>query len=138
MRYATPEWVEKAGAKGYNFTPGQLDENGAFWEPDYNDPVFLEKLDHFLAAMAARYDGNPEVAFIDVGSFGVWGEGHLWASTQMEYPGETIIRHTPMGRFGSPEDLGGALLFLCSEAGAGFVNGAVIPVDGGFNAFSGV
>ena len=52
--------------------------------------------------------------------------------------GETIIRHTPMGRFGSPEDLGGALLFLCSEAGAGFVNGAVIPVDGGFNAFSGV
>ncbi|MBP7560495.1 MAG: DUF4832 domain-containing protein [Armatimonadetes bacterium] len=93
MRYATPEWVEKAGAKGYNFTPGQLDENGPFWEPDYNDPVFLEKLDHFLAAMAARYDGNPEVAFIDVGSFGVWGEGHLWASTQMEYPGETIIRH---------------------------------------------
>jgi NAD(P)-dependent dehydrogenase (short-subunit alcohol dehydrogenase family) len=52
--------------------------------------------------------------------------------------GDTIIKHTPMSRFGSPEDLGGTLLFLCSEAGSGFVNGAVIPVDGGFNAFSGV
>jgi len=52
--------------------------------------------------------------------------------------GDRIITHTPMGRFGSPEDLGGTLLFLCSEAGSGFVNGAVIPVDGGFNAFSGV
>lgn len=93
MRFATPEWVREAGAVGYNFTPGRLDEDGPFWEPDYEDPVFLEKLDSFLAAMAARYDGNPEVAFIDVGSFGVWGEGHLFASTQMQYPSETIIRH---------------------------------------------
>ncbi len=52
--------------------------------------------------------------------------------------GDRIITHTPMSRFGSPEDLGGTLLFLCSDAGSGFVNGAVIPVDGGFNAFSGV
>jgi Domain of unknown function (DUF4832) len=93
MRWATPEWVEKAGAKGHNFTPGKLDENGPFWEPDYDDPVFLEKLDHFLAAAAARYDGNPEVAFIDVGSFGVWGEGHLWSSTQLKYPASTVIKH---------------------------------------------
>jgi len=93
MRYATPEWVERAGAKGYNFTPGKLDETGPYWEPDYNDPVFLEKLDRFLAAAAARYDGDPTVDFVDVGSFGVWGEGHLWASTQMNYPAETVMRH---------------------------------------------
>jgi len=61
LRFATPEWVQKAGAKGYNFKPGELDENGPYWEPEYDDPVFLEKLDHFLAAAAARYDGNPEV-----------------------------------------------------------------------------
>ena len=55
MRYATPEWVEKAGAKGYNFTPGQgAIEDGIYWEPDYADPIFLEKLDAFLAAMARR------------------------------------------------------------------------------------
>jgi len=94
MRYATPEWVQKAGAKGYNFTVGKgVDDQGPFWEPDYNDSVFLEKLDHFLAAAAARYDGNTNVAFIDVGSFGVWGEGHLWASTKLKYPADTIRKH---------------------------------------------
>ncbi|MCY2951302.1 MAG: DUF4832 domain-containing protein [Planctomycetota bacterium] len=94
MRYATPEWVQKAGAKGYNFTVGKgVDDKGPFWEPDYNDPVFLEKLDHFLAAAAKRYDGNANVAFIDVGSFGVWGEGHLWASTKLKYPADTVKRH---------------------------------------------
>ncbi len=52
--------------------------------------------------------------------------------------GQTILAHTPMGRFGKPEDLIGALLWLVSPAAAGFVTGTVIPVDGGFNAFSGV
>ena len=51
--------------------------------------------------------------------------------------GRTIIDHTPAGRFGEPEDLIGALIWLCSP-GAGFVNGVVVPVDGGFGAFSGV
>lgn len=51
--------------------------------------------------------------------------------------GNTIIAHTPMNRFGSPEDLIGTLLWLCGE-GSAFVTGVVIPVDGGFSAFSGV
>ncbi len=51
---------------------------------------------------------------------------------------QTIIGHTPMGRFGKPEDLHGTLLWLVSDATAGFVTGTVIPVDGGFSAFSGV
>ncbi len=51
--------------------------------------------------------------------------------------GKTIIQHTPMERFGNPEDLDGALLWLCSRSSA-FVTGVVIPVDGGFNAYSGV
>jgi hypothetical protein len=94
MRYATPEWVEKAGARGYNFNPRTgVDPNGPYWEPDYDDPIFLEKLDHFLAALAERYDGNPEVAFVDVGSMGVWGEGHTFASTRKPYSVETIKRH---------------------------------------------
>ncbi len=52
--------------------------------------------------------------------------------------GQTIVSQTPMGRFGDPEHLLGCLLWLASEAGSGFVTGAVIPVDGGFSAFSGV
>jgi NAD(P)-dependent dehydrogenase (short-subunit alcohol dehydrogenase family) len=49
----------------------------------------------------------------------------------------TIIAHTPMGRFGKPEDLVGTVLWLLSD-GASFVHGAVIPIDGGFSAFGGV
>jgi NAD(P)-dependent dehydrogenase (short-subunit alcohol dehydrogenase family) len=48
-----------------------------------------------------------------------------------------ILAHTPLGRLGHPEDLVGTLLWLLSPASA-FVTGAVIPVDGGFSAFSGV
>jgi len=51
--------------------------------------------------------------------------------------GKTIIEHTPMGRFGKPEDLAGTMLWLVSDA-ATFVTGVVVPVDGGFSAFSGV
>ena len=94
MRFATPKWVEQAGAKGNNFTVGKgIDPDGPYWEPNYDDPVFLEKLDHFLAEFARRYDGNPNVAFIDVGSFGVWGEGHCWASTKIEVPDSVRQQH---------------------------------------------
>jgi len=51
--------------------------------------------------------------------------------------GRAIIEHTPMNRFGTPEDLLGAALWLVSPA-ASFVTGVVIPIDGGFSAFSGV
>lgn len=49
-----------------------------------------------------------------------------------------ILSQTPMGRFGEKEELIGALLFLLSSEAASFVNGIVIPVDGGFSAYSGV
>jgi len=97
MRWATPEWVHAAGAKGYNFTVGKgVDPNGPFWEPDYKDPVFLSKLDSFLAALAKRYDGNPNVAFIDIGSFGVWGEGHSWASSKLPFDDEARKIHVDL------------------------------------------
>jgi len=51
--------------------------------------------------------------------------------------GKTIIAHTPQGRYGAPEDLVGATIWLASDA-ARFVTGIVLPVDGGFSAFSGV
>lgn len=49
-----------------------------------------------------------------------------------------IISHTPLRRFGTPEDLTGALLFLCDEAYSAFITGIILPVDGGFSAYSGV
>lgn len=51
---------------------------------------------------------------------------------------DKIISHTPLRRFGVPEDLTGALLFLCDEEYSGFITGIILPVDGGFSAYSGV
>jgi NAD(P)-dependent dehydrogenase (short-subunit alcohol dehydrogenase family) len=56
---------------------------------------------------------------------------------EMTPRGQTIVDHTPMGRYGEPADLAGTLVWLVSEA-SGFVTGIVVPVDGGFSAFSGV
>ena len=51
--------------------------------------------------------------------------------------GNKIVTNTPMGKFGDPDDLQGAVLYLLSDLSS-FVTGIVIPVDGGFNAYSGV
>ena len=84
LRYATPKWVQDAGARGIEFEFGKGPKvGGPLWDPDYLDPVFLQKLENFLAAMARRYDGNPNVAFIDIGSFGMWGEGHTGFSSRL-------------------------------------------------------
>jgi NAD(P)-dependent dehydrogenase (short-subunit alcohol dehydrogenase family) len=58
-------------------------------------------------------------------------------SGAMSPRGQAILSHTPMNRLGTPEDLLGTLLWLVSPASA-FITGTVIPVDGGFSAFSGV
>ncbi len=86
QQFATPRWVRDAGAKGHfdarrapPATPGAAPADGQPklpWQPDYDDPIFLEKLDRFLAAFAARYDGKPWMRYLDIGSFGDWGEGH--------------------------------------------------------------
>lgn len=84
MRYATPEWVKAAGAKGVEYELGSGPKaGGPLWDPDFVDPVFLQKLKNFLTVMAQRYDGNPNVAFIDIGSFGLWGEAHTLMSSQL-------------------------------------------------------
>ena len=59
------------------------------------------------------------------------------ATGELTARGKTIIEHTPMARFGSPEELIGATIWLLSPAAA-FVTGVVVPVDGGFSAFGGV
>jgi NAD(P)-dependent dehydrogenase (short-subunit alcohol dehydrogenase family) len=51
--------------------------------------------------------------------------------------GQKIVDHTPMGKFGNPEDLHGPVLFLLSDVSS-FITGVVLPVDGGYNAFGGV
>lgn len=82
--WATPKWLKDKGCKGVQFTVRRgPDPNGACWEPDYLDPMYLEHLERLIKNLAARYDGNPNVAFIDIGTFGLWGEGHTGASSRL-------------------------------------------------------
>jgi len=79
VKYATPYWVKQAGAKGIDCP----EFGNCSWTPDWNDPVFLEKLNNFHKAFAEKYDGKPWVRYVDVGSIGEWGEGHTHRSTQI-------------------------------------------------------
>jgi len=88
IEYATPKWVFDAGAKcvRYDFGWGEgtgPNPNGRTVDPDFVDPVFLAKLEKFIKAFAARYDGRPEVAFVDIGTYGLWGEGHTLGSSRV-------------------------------------------------------
>jgi hypothetical protein len=86
---ATPRWVREAGAQGEMTKEG---DGKAYWQPRFDDPVLLRHLEDFLAAAARRYDGNPNVAWIDVGTFGVWGEGH----TKLNYTREARKQHVDL------------------------------------------
>lgn len=101
MRWATPEWVANAGAKGLNWGKGRKftcwgeswDIKEELWEPIYDDPIFLEKVENFVKKMASRYDGNPNISFIDIGHMGLWGEGHTVLTTQIDYDINVLKRH---------------------------------------------
>jgi hypothetical protein len=73
MGSGTPKWIYDAGAKSY--------EVDGYLEPDYDDPIFLEKVENFVRVLAARYDNNPNVAYLFVGHYGMWGEGHTVLTT---------------------------------------------------------
>jgi NAD(P)-dependent dehydrogenase (short-subunit alcohol dehydrogenase family) len=100
----------------------------------------VENLTRWLAVdFAQRYGDAMRVNAIAPGFF--IGEQNRTMLTEedgsLTERGHTIVQHTPAGRFGEPEELVGTIVWLCSPA-AGFVNGVVVPVDGGFGAFSGV
>jgi hypothetical protein len=84
-----------AGARKVPFLDTYSDAytGGPSFEPDFGDPVYLDKLDRFLAAAAARYDGDPNVDFVDIGTFGMWGEGHTWQGSHSRYPFEALFKH---------------------------------------------
>ena len=67
-----------------------------------------------------------------------FGEGVFNADGTLSARSQKILNNTPMNRFGEPDDLTGTLLWLASDEASGFVTGVVVPVDGGFNAYSGV
>jgi NAD(P)-dependent dehydrogenase (short-subunit alcohol dehydrogenase family) len=90
--------------------------------------------------MAQRYSPQIRVNAIAPGFFVTVQNRFLLYDEQtreLTPRGQSIIAHTPMARFGEPEDLFGAVLWLLSPASA-FVTGVIVPIDGGFSAYSGV
>jgi len=79
--YASPKWLFDAGCKSFEYEEGGGDptKGGARLrriEPDYAHPLYLTSHAAFLKALGARYDGDPRVEFLDIGSYGYWGEWH--------------------------------------------------------------
>lgn len=76
-RQGTPQWVFDEGAKYY--------EVNGFLEADYDDPIYLKAVEHFVEKLAERYDGDPTVAYVAIGHFGMWGEGHTEITTPVHH-----------------------------------------------------
>ena len=93
----TPAWVFDAGAK--------YTDVGGDWEPDYGDPVYLEKTAGFLAAFGKRYNGHPLVEAVDIGSYGTWGEGHTGYGSDKVWPLEIMKKHIAMHSANFPDTL---------------------------------
>ena len=89
--------------------------------------------------LAQRYGDGMRVNAIAPGFFVAKQNKQVLLNEDGSYTerAQTIVTQTPMGRFGKPEELQGPVTWLCSEA-ASFVTGVVIPVDGGFSAYSGL
>jgi NAD(P)-dependent dehydrogenase (short-subunit alcohol dehydrogenase family) len=101
----------------------------------------ISNLTRWLAVhMAEEYSPDIRVNAIMPGFFLTEQNRFLLTDKETGAPtarGRKIIEHTPMRRYGTPSDLAGALLWLLSPASK-FVTGIVVPVDGGFTAYSGV
>jgi hypothetical protein len=76
-QHVTPKWVFNAGARSME-APDPSSPTGTQLIPEsWEDPVFLAKMKAFIAAFGKRYDGNPNLAFVDIRDYGNWGEGHI-------------------------------------------------------------
>lgn len=79
--YSSPKWLFDLGCKGYEYNVGGGDPTSGGKaitriEPEYADPIYLAEHSAFIAALGKRYDGHPNMEFLDIGSYGIWGEWH--------------------------------------------------------------
>lgn len=95
--YATPQWVRDAGAQGV-----MLQKSVPQWEPNFGDPIFLEKFEAFQIAFAAKYGNQPWLDYIDIGSIGDWGEGHTFYSSMQRQSLATLRKHVDLFRRAFP------------------------------------
>jgi len=120
-----PAWLIAKGIKG------QWVENGKTFVPDLTDPIFLQYAQKLLNTLGARYDGNPELAYLDIGMVGSWGEWHNSNFTDVpaldkKYTPEQLSRYVDMHFSAFPKTpkimliSGGKTLATAVQKGAGW------------------
>ncbi len=86
MAFGTPRYVFEKGAR-------LIDVPGYAPQPDYGDPVFLERLEALLEVLGKKYNGDPRIEIMDIGSYGTWGEGHTVEGDGVIYPVDVVKKH---------------------------------------------
>ena len=105
--YTSPKWLFDAGCRSFDYERGGDDPTSGGQripriEPDYADPLYLAKHGAFLKALGERYDGRPDVEFLDIGSYGIWGEWHTPHAAPVEVRKQIVdlylaaFRKTPL------------------------------------------
>lgn len=79
--YTSPKWLFDEGCKGYEYLKGGANDpsGGALIpriEPEYSDPIYISRHAEFISALGEKYNNSPYIEFLDIGSYGVWGEWH--------------------------------------------------------------
>jgi hypothetical protein len=97
MNKDIPDWLfeEMAGSGTFYATEGQGDTDiGNGFSPDYTDPELIKEHERFITALGNRYNNDPRIAFIQIGSLGHWGEWHTWPEGTGDFPPyETASRY---------------------------------------------
>ena len=86
LNHATPAYVYEKGARCYLLEDGKI-------QPDFGDPIFMECLEKFMQAFGAKYNGDPRIECIDIGTLGTWGEGHTVEGDGRIYPLDVVKAH---------------------------------------------
>ncbi|HEV2493882.1 MAG TPA: DUF4832 domain-containing protein [Terriglobia bacterium] len=109
QKHPLPQWYQDSGARRANKS---TDKDGAIWQPDFSDPLYLKDWGEVVAAAGARYDGNPYLDSVDISSVGYWGEGWSDYMPAFEYQKALIdiwldaFKRTPLlMNFDQPEAL---------------------------------
>jgi hypothetical protein len=74
-----PDWLTAMGVPVFPYTI----DGGTGNLPDWNHPAFLDQHDRIIAALGARYNADPRIAWVDVGSYGIWGEWHVYMNEHL-------------------------------------------------------
>jgi hypothetical protein len=94
-QYVTPKWVFDAGAVPLILDDGSTPTKTQVMPMSWADPVFLSKMQAFIAAFGEHYDGNTNIAFIDIRDYGNWGEGHIGGLHSLDHSLQDKIVLTP-------------------------------------------